>query len=210
MTKGFSEEEWRASAEGSPSFHFEKSASERGPSFGPDNSEAEGEIDAGAREWRAAEPAHLRDDQGHQGQGADPRGYNNEARNPDYHKPSAWKAGGDQEDRNWAMIAHGAGAVAAFASAGTLGWATPLAIWLIRKGEGGFASSQAKEALNFQITIGVASIAAVLLVLTVVGIVVAVPMMFIFAIMNVVCSIIGAVKTYNGEEYRYPWNLRLL
>jgi uncharacterized Tic20 family protein len=108
------------------------------------------------------------------------------------------------------MIAHGAGAVATFASAGTLGWAAPLAIWLIRKGEDGFASNQAKEALNFQITIGVASIAAVLLTLTIVGIVVAVPMMFIFAIMNVVCSIIGAVKTYNGEEYQYPWNLRLL
>ncbi|KAG1271108.1 hypothetical protein G6F65_012632 [Rhizopus arrhizus] len=84
----------------------------------------------------------------------------------------------------------------------------PLIIWLINKDDAGkaFVTDQAKEALNFQITITIAMLICIVLTIVIIGGILA-P---IVGILNLVFCIIAAVKANNGEAYRYPFALRLI
>ncbi|MDG1499577.1 MAG: DUF4870 domain-containing protein [Planctomycetota bacterium] len=203
MTNEFNEDEWRASAKDSPSFHFEKGETKRKPDFEPDPGPEE-EADARAREWRAAEPPPRRKPYRDGGHGA--ANNRNQPRNPSHAESGSYAARARPESYTWAMLSHAAGAVAILFSGGILGWATPLAIWLLHKDDDDFASSQAKEALNFQITMIIFSLIAALLCLILIGF----PMIFVLVLVNVIWSIQGAVATYNGRPYQYPWNMRIL
>ena len=83
----------------------------------------------------------------------------------------------------------------------------PLIIWLINKDDASksFVTDQAKEALNFQITITIAMLICIVLTIVIIGGILA-P---IVGILNLVFCIIAAVKANNGEAYRYPFALRL-
>ena len=84
----------------------------------------------------------------------------------------------------------------------------PLIIWLINKDDASksFETDQAKEALNFQITITIAMLICIVLTIVIIGGILA-P---IVGILNLVFCIIAAVKANNGEAYRYPFALRLI
>ena len=84
----------------------------------------------------------------------------------------------------------------------------PLIIWLISKDDAGkgFVTDQAKEALNFQITVTIAMVISIILMVVIIGGILA-P---IVGIINLVFCIIAAVKANNGEAYRYPFTLRLI
>ncbi|KAG0919172.1 hypothetical protein G6F32_016302 [Rhizopus arrhizus] len=84
----------------------------------------------------------------------------------------------------------------------------PLIIWLISKDDAGkaFVTDQAKEALNFQITITIAMLICIVLTIVIIGGILA-P---IVGILTLVFCIIAAVKANNGEAYRYPFALRLI
>ena len=105
-----------------------------------------------------------------------------------------------QDQKTMAMLAHLLGILTGF-----LG---PLIIWLINKDkpEAAFVNDQAKEALNFQIT---------LLIVYIVGIVLSIILIGIFInlaawIACLVFSILGGMKANEGVEYRYPFALRLI
>ncbi|REN16568.1 DUF4870 domain-containing protein, partial [Mycobacterium tuberculosis] len=84
----------------------------------------------------------------------------------------------------------------------------PLIIWLINKDDSSksFVTDQAKEALNFQITITIAMLICIVLTIVIIGGLLA-P---IVGLLNVIFCIIAAVKANNGEAYRYPFALRLI
>ncbi|NEL79749.1 MAG: DUF4870 domain-containing protein, partial [Xanthomonas perforans] len=63
-------------------------------------------------------------------------------------------------------------------------------------------------ALNFQITVIIAYVAAVILTIVSFGILFFVPTLVWIA--NLVLCILAAVKANNGEHYRYPFTLRLI
>ena len=88
----------------------------------------------------------------------------------------------------------------------------PLVIWLMKKDTMPFVADQAKEALNFNIT--VSAIMLLMLVLTVVtlgiGIIIAGPIMFIVGIAALVLIIMAAIKANEGHAYRYPLTIRLV
>ncbi len=109
-----------------------------------------------------------------------------------------------KEERNWAMLAHLSGLLA-FATliGGILG---PLVMWLIRKDDMTFAADQAKEALNFQISVFVAGLIAGVLCLVLIGFV----LLALLVIVDLILVIIAAVKASEGVAYRYPFNLRLI
>ncbi len=67
-------------------------------------------------------------------------------------------------------------------------------------------TDQAKEALNFQITVTIAMVISIILMVVIIGGILA-P---IVGIINLVFCIIAAVKANNGEAYRYPFTLRLI
>ena len=125
-------------------------------------------------------------------------------------------SGIDAQERQWAMFAHLSALVGAIV---TGGWAFsigcflgPLIIWLVKKDTMPFVADQAKEALNFNITLAI--IFAILFVLTVatlgVGILFTGPLYVIFGIAWLVFTIIAAIKANEGVAYRYPFTLRLV
>jgi uncharacterized Tic20 family protein len=109
-----------------------------------------------------------------------------------------------REERNWAMLAH-LSALLAFATliGGIIG---PLVLWLIRKDDMSFAADQAKESLNFQITVFLAGIVCAILMLVLVGCV----LLVILCLLDLILIIVAAVKASEGVAYRYPFNLRLI
>ena len=88
----------------------------------------------------------------------------------------------------------------------------PLVIWLMKKDTMPFVNDQAKEALNFAITVSIAFVA--LMILTVmtlgVGALLTVPLMLVIGVTALVFVIIAAMKANEGVAYRYPFALRLI
>ena len=88
----------------------------------------------------------------------------------------------------------------------------PLVIWLMKKDTMPFVDDQAKEALNFNIT--VSAIFLILLILTFlslgIGALITVPVMLIVGIAALVFIVIAAIKSNEGVAYRYPFALRLI
>lgn len=120
------------------------------------------------------------------------------------------------EERTWAMFAHLSAILGALlTSTFGGGWACfigPLVIWLVKKDTMPFVADQAKEALNFNITVAIASLALVVLsaITFGIGLIIAIPMWVIIGIAWLVLTIIAAVKANEGVRYRYPFALRLI
>ena len=102
------------------------------------------------------------------------------------------------DDKNIATITHLAGIVFSFAPA--------LIVWLLKKDDSEYIASQAKEALNFQITMLIAQFIAGILVWILIGFM----LLPIIWLLNIVLCIIAAISTSKGENYRYPICLRLI
>lgn len=120
------------------------------------------------------------------------------------------------EERQWAMFAHLSALAGALL---TGGWAFsigcfigPLIIWLLKKETMPFVDDQAKEALNFNITVAI--VFAALFVLTVLtlglGALISIPGYVIVSIAWLVFTIIATIKANEGTAYRYPFALRLV
>ena len=88
----------------------------------------------------------------------------------------------------------------------------PLILWLVKKDTMPFVEDQAKEALNFNITLGI--IGVVLTIITVVtfgiGAVLTVPLGILLGIAWLVLTIIAGLKANEGQYYRYPFAFRLI
>ena len=104
----------------------------------------------------------------------------------------------NSDDKNIATITHLAGTVFSFVPA--------LIVWVLKKDDSAYLADQAKEALNFQITIALAMFVASILVWLLIGFIL-IPIVWL---LNIVLCIIAAIATSKGERYRYPFCLRLL
>lgn len=115
------------------------------------------------------------------------------------------------DERTWALLAH-LSALSAFIVTGVGGVLGPLIIWLIKRDSLPFAGDQAKEALNFNITVLIAAAGLVLFsIITVgIGLLLTVPLGFALFFYWLVFTIIAAVNANNGVRYRYPLTLRLI
>ena len=102
------------------------------------------------------------------------------------------------DEKNIATVRHLGGRVFSFLPA--------LIVWILKKDDSAYLADQAKEALNFQITVLLAYIAAGVLSWILIGL-----LFFpIIWIVNIVFCIIAAIATSKGETYRYPLCLRLI
>ncbi|HJR73267.1 MAG TPA: DUF4870 domain-containing protein [Luteimonas sp.] len=120
------------------------------------------------------------------------------------------------EERQWAMFAHLSALIGGIVTAGWLAslgcLIGPLIIWQIKKDTMPFAADQAKEALNFNITLaGLMVILTALGLLTIgIGFIVIAPLMLLIGVAALVFIIIAAIKSNEGVAYRYPFTLRLI
>ena len=120
------------------------------------------------------------------------------------------------EERQWAMFAHLSALLGGLLTSGWGGsigfFIGPLVIWLMKKDTMPFVNDQAKEALNFAITVSLACV--VLLMLTIlslgIGALLTIPLMMVIGIAALVFFIIAGVKANQGTRYRYPVSLRLV
>jgi len=104
------------------------------------------------------------------------------------------------EERIAAILAH---ILAIVPGIGILG---PLVIWLVKRNEPGFVEANAKESLNFQLTMILISIAAWILAFILIGFL----LLGLIWILNLVLVIVASVRASENKVYRYPLNLRLI
>ncbi|MGW2215059.1 DUF4870 domain-containing protein [Nonomuraea sp. NPDC001684] len=102
------------------------------------------------------------------------------------------------DDTTMAMLAHLLGLL--------VSWIGPLVIYLMKKDESPYVRDQAAEALNFQITMFIGYAVAMVLSIVLVGL-----LLFpIIWIVSLIFHVQAAIATNRGENYRYPFAIRLV
>lgn len=109
-----------------------------------------------------------------------------------------------REERQWAMLCHVSAMLMYVTAVG--GLVAPFVIWLLKRDAMPFVADQGKETINFQITILLALLAAVVLMLVLVGFV----LFWALLAFHFVVTVIAAVKVTEGVAYRYPFCWRVL
>lgn len=112
-----------------------------------------------------------------------------------------------QTERNWALAAH---LTTLSNYIGVPGFVGPLIIWLAKKDDMPFASTEAKEALNFQLSLYVYMVAAFILFITVIGALISIPAMVAIPIVHIIFTVIAAIKVSDGHPYTYPLTIRFI
>lgn len=101
-------------------------------------------------------------------------------------------------DKNIAVLTHIGGIF--------FGFIPSLIVWLLKKDDSPYLGEQAREALNFQITLLIGYMVAWVLTFILIG-------LLVFALLwiaNIILCIMAAVAVSKGEDYRYPFALRLI
>jgi uncharacterized protein len=112
--------------------------------------------------------------------------------------PPASESGVTSDDRTWGLLSHLSGLIIAIIG--------PIIIWQTKGKESAYVEYHAKEALNFQITLMLASFVAALLCLVLIGFL----LLPVVGIGGLVFTIIAGIKANEGVKYRYPVCLRLV
>lgn len=110
-----------------------------------------------------------------------------------------------KDERTWGMLAH-LSALVGYLIIPFGNIIAPLVIWLMKKDESQFVGDQAKESLNFQISLMIYAVVAGVLVLVIIGIF----LLIALYIVGIVLTLVGTVKANNGVMYRYPFTIRLI
>jgi len=101
------------------------------------------------------------------------------------------------DQRQWALFSH-LGAIFSFV--------VPLVIMLTKGNESPFVRQQAVEALNFGLTMLIATFVVVILCFVLVGFL----LLPFLLVLHFLFPILGAVAVNRGEAYRYPVSVRLV
>jgi len=81
-----------------------------------------------------------------------------------------------------------------------------LIVWLLKKDDSPYLGRQSREALNFQITMLLAYFVSWILAFILIGFL----LMGVLWLANIILSILAAVAASKGEDYQYPFTLRLI
>jgi uncharacterized Tic20 family protein len=108
-----------------------------------------------------------------------------------------------------AILAHLSAPIAALLSAGSLSLLGPLLVWLVLKKEP-FARRAAAGAFNFNLSFWLLYLISWLLIFTVVGAVIGIPLIIVLFLVSAWCHIKGAVRAADDRPYDYPFQIRVL
>lgn len=106
----------------------------------------------------------------------------------------------NNDEKTWALIAHFGGIV--------VGFIAPLIALLVKGNESATVRAHSVEALNFQITWGVATIIASIVAVCSFGLLFFLPLITWAVI--IIFSIIAGLKANEGQLYTYPVTVRLV
>jgi uncharacterized Tic20 family protein len=116
------------------------------------------------------------------------------------------------DSRNWAMAAHGT-ALAGALLGGLAAFVGPLVIWLLRREQRDpFATEHARQALNFNLSVIIYAVAAVVLSIVTLGLglLLVLPLGALAFVGYVVVTIRATMAASRGEAYHYPFTISLV
>ncbi len=102
-------------------------------------------------------------------------------------------------DKIWAILCHVSGFIG-------VPFILPIVVYLAMKDDSAYVADNAKEALNFHISIFIYTLCLLPLVWLLLGI----PLLVVLVIAGFVLSIVAAIKAADGNTYRYPMTIRLV
>ena len=102
-------------------------------------------------------------------------------------------------DKIWSMLSH----LSALLGVGFL---LPLVVYLAMRKESEYVATNAREALNFHITVLIYGLCCIPLAFVLIGI----PLLIVLALGSLVLAIIATIKASDGQCYRYPLTLRFV
>ena len=108
-----------------------------------------------------------------------------------------------------AVLAHLSAPIAALLSAGSLSLLGPLLVWLVKKDDP-YARRAAAGAFNFNLSFWLLYLVSWLLIITVVGAVVGIPLLVVLFLVSAWCHIKGAIRAADDRHYEYPFQIRVL
>jgi uncharacterized Tic20 family protein len=86
-----------------------------------------------------------------------------------------------------------------------VGFLLPLIVFLVKKDESPWLGGQAREVLNFHISLLIYGFVCFILVFLLIGI----PLLMSLGLFAAICSIIGAIRASEGVLYHYPLTIRM-
>lgn len=116
--------------------------------------------------------------------------------------------GGD--DRAMTVLAHLSAPIAAIISLGWLSVLGPLVIWLVYKDRSPLVRQAAAGAFNFNLSFWLLYLLSWMLIFTVVGALVGIPLLIVIFVVGAVLHLVGAARGSKGEVFRYPFQLPVL
>lgn len=111
--------------------------------------------------------------------------------------------GSSTQERNWALASHIGSFVTAWFA---LGLFAPLIVLMVKGNDSAFVRRHAVESLNFQLNALVWTLVFGLLAVFLIGI----PLLVAYAVLYVVCVILGTVRASGGRDFRYPLTVRVV
>lgn len=110
----------------------------------------------------------------------------------------------DAQARQMAACCHAAGILGFIIPFGNV--LAPLLLWLMQRETHTFIDAQGKEAVNFQISFTIYYLVGFVLMFVLLGFLL-VPLLLLA---HLILMIVATVKSYNGEDYRYPVIMRII
>lgn len=117
-----------------------------------------------------------------------------------------------QETRRWAMICHLSG-LASPVLTPFIAIVFAVIVWLTKRDVDAYVDEQGREAVNFQISMflyGIVALAAVFVLKFVLIGYLFLWLPYIIALAQAGGSVVGAIRAYDGEPFRYPIILRFV
>ena len=108
-----------------------------------------------------------------------------------------------------AILAHLSAPIAALLSAGSLSLLGPLLVWLVKKDDP-YARTAAAGAFNFNLSFWLLYLISWLLIITVIGAGVGIPLIILLFVVSAWCHIKGATRAADDRPYDYPFQIRVL
>jgi uncharacterized Tic20 family protein len=108
------------------------------------------------------------------------------------------------DEMTWGGAAHWSALIASLI--GGLAFLGPLLVMLIKGNQSPYVRAQAVESLNFQLTVLIFAVVSFVLIFVLIGIL----LLLAVGIWWLVMTIVGSVKSSQGELYRYPLTIRMV
>jgi uncharacterized Tic20 family protein len=105
-------------------------------------------------------------------------------------------------EKIWSILCH----LSALVSVVGVGLLVPLIVYLSMKDDSAYVAANAREALNFHLSLFIYCLCCIPLIFVVIGL----PLLVLIGLATLVLSFVAAIKASEGGCYRYPLTLRLV